>query len=917
MAERPNGVVTLLFTDIEGSTGILQRLGDRYADLLSDHHRLLREAFDHHEGYEVDAAGDGFFVVFPSPEDGLAAALAGQRALMAHAWPAGEPLRVRMGLHTGDPTWTSVGYVGLHVHRAARIGNAAHGGQIVLSKACGDLVREPIRSSLELRNLGEHHLNGLLDPEHILQAVVDDLPREFPPLRSRSVRSAKLGAHLSEIIGRSREIEELSRLLADETTRLVTLHGTGGTGKTRIAMELSGRLEERFANGVHFVDLAPLQDAGHVAETIATSIGLRPEPDRDAVESLIEYLASRESLVVLDNFERVVDAADLVQDLLTRCPSLVFLVTSRTALRLRAEREYALAPLEAPKATASAHEITASPAVALFVERAEAVDPGFETGPDALVAIAAICRALDGLPLAIELAAARVKLFSPKALLPLLEHRLDVLTDGARDLPSRQRRLRDCIAWSYDMLDARDQSLLRALSVFSGGFTIEAAGFVCEPSVDGLGILEGVTSLMNQSLLRRESREEGEPRLRQLETIREFGRERLVDASGEVACRLRHAEYYRNVARAAEPKLGGESQLQELARLEGELENIRAALDWGLQEKDAAEVSLDLAGSLVTFWWHRHVSEGRQRLQELLAAPANQNSRYRARGLVRAGFLSFYEGDVETCEALAGESIDLCRSFERRTGTLATGLSLIARVASSREEHTRALESAAESVAITRQLGGGWPLTIALGALGDVAFATDDRAVAEASWEESVQVFRALGEKWLIAAPIARLGDLAVRQGDGPRAQKLFEESIGLWRSAGNGAGTSQAIAGVGRLAMLEGDWQRATDSFRESLLLAQQLGSVGEYSWGLAGMAAARVAAGDHEVACRLFAAADALGRGAGHSMHSFYQNELASSLEKLQAAVEPSRYEALSREGSAQSATEAVALALGVSRV
>jgi predicted ATPase/class 3 adenylate cyclase len=910
MADRPNGVLTLLFTDIEGSTGILQKLGDGYIELLSHHHRLLRDAFERHRGYEVDAAGDGFFVVFPTPEDALGAALYGQRALTGHAWSEGVELRVRMGLHTGDPIWTSVGYVGLHVHRAARISSTAHGSQVVLSKACAELVREPFRNTLTFRDLGEHHLEGLLDPEQIFQAVVADLPSDFPPLRSRSVRAKKTRPQLAPIIGRSGEIEELSNMLSDPNTRLVTLQGTGGTGKTRLALELASCMEAHFANGVHFVDLAPIEDPARVAQTIAASIGLRTDVQRDPAASLIEFLAPRRTLIVLDNFERVVDAAELLLDVLTRCPLVVFLVTSRVALRLRIERGYPLAPLAVPKPQAAGDAIAASPAVALFLERARATDPWFDASPSALQAVAAICRALDGLPLAIELAAARVALVSAEDLLPMLEHRLDMLTDGARDLPARQRRLRDCIAWSYDALDVRDQALLRALSVFRGGFTIDAADAVC--AIEGDSILGGVTSLMNQSLLRRESVEDGKPRLGLLGTIADFGREQLVAAAEESAARLRHADYYRRAARIAEPKLAGESQFRELARLESELENIRAALDWGLQEPSASDVALDLAASLLMFWWHRYIGEGSRRLQQLLDVPANKNSRHRARALAHASFLSIYEGNAATCERLARESVELCRGFARPTGTLSTGLGLMARVASSRGEHAVALASAAESVAVARALGGGFPLNIALGALGDVAFATDDRVLAEASWNESVEGFRRLGEKWLIAAPLARLGSLAVRRGDPERARRLFEESVGLWRAAGNGAGTPQAIAGVGRLAVFEGDWTRAAATSRESLLLAQQLGSRGEYCWGLAGIAEASVAAGNYETACKLFAAADVLGRAAGHSMHSFFEHEFVPSLGRLRNSIDAARYAVLTDEGAALSPAQAIVLAL-----
>jgi non-specific serine/threonine protein kinase len=447
--------------------------------------------------------------------------------------------------------------------------------------------------------------------------------------------------------------------------------------------------------------------------------------------------------------------------------------------------------------------------------------------------------------------------------------------------------------------------------VFRGGFTIDAAQAVC--AIEGDSILSGVTSLMNQSLVRRESVEDGKPRLGLLETIGDFGREQLVAAAEEPAVRLRHADYYRRLARIAEPKLAGSTQFRELARLESEVENIRAALDWGALEPSASDTALDLAASLLVFWWHRYIGEGSRRLQQLLDVPANKNSRHRARALAHASFLFSYDGNATACERLATESVELCRGFARPTGTLATGLGLIARMASSRGEHAVALASAAESVAVARALGGGFPLNIALGALGDVAFAINDQVLAEASWSECVEGFRRLDDRWLIAAPLALLGSLAVRRGDPERARRLFEESLGLWRAAGNGAGTPQAIASVGRLAMFEGDWTGAAATARESLLLAQQLGSRGEYCWGLAGIADASVSAGNYETACKLFAAADALGRDAGHSLQSFFEHDFAPSLAKLRNSIDATRYELLTVEGAALSSARAVALALG----
>ncbi len=481
MSQLPAGTVTLLFSDIEGSTRLLQRLADRYAEVLREHHRLLRLAFGAWDGIEVDNQGDSFFVAFPAAADAVVAAVTAQRALAGHPWPDGVSVRVRMGLHTGEPINIGERYIGVDVHRAARVGAAAHGGQVLLSRTTADLVARALPVGVALRDLGPHRLKDLEHPEHLYQLVVEGLPADFPPLRTLDSRPNNLPLAPTPFVGREREVAQVVALLRHADVRLLTLTGPGGTGKTRLGQRVAAELLDDFPDGVWFVDLAPITDPALVAATIARVLGVQEGADQPLVASLIEQLREKRLLLVLDNFEQVVGAALQVAEVLAACPGLKVLVTSRVALRLSREHEYPVPPLALPdpRRLPPLDRLSQYEAVRLFIERAQAVKPDFAVTNENAPAVAEICHRLDGLPLAIELAAARVKLLPPRALLARLGHRLQVLTGGARDLPARQQTLRGAIDWSYRLLAPEEQALFARLAVFVGGRTLEAAEAVC------------------------------------------------------------------------------------------------------------------------------------------------------------------------------------------------------------------------------------------------------------------------------------------------------------------------------------------------------------------------------------------------------------------------------------------------------
>ena len=540
MRELPTGTVTFLFTDIEGSTRLLEEHGERYAELLAEHRRVVREACERHGGVEVDTQGDAFFFAFPTAPGGLEAAREAQAALS---------IPVRMGIHTGTPLVTAEGYIGSDVHKAARIAATGHGGQVLVSEATCELV-----GGAQLRDLGEHRLKDLAQPVRLYQVG----EREFPP--PRSLNQTNLPAQPSPLIGRKRELQDLVPLVADE--RLVTLIGPGGSGKTRLALQTAAELVERFSGGVFFVSLATVSDPELVLPTVAQTIGAR--------NGLAEHVSDRELLLLLDNLEQVVHAAPRLSRLLERCSKLHLLCTSRIRLRIAGERDYSVEPL--PEADA----------VTLFRERAAISEPA--------AAVYEICRRLEGLPLAVELAAARTRLLPPEKLLERLDKALPVLTGGRRDAPERQRTLRATIEWSYDLLEREEQELFRRLAVFAGGFTVEAAEHVAGAELDTL------ESLLDKSLVRRwES-----TRLGMLDTVGEFATERLEDPGEEDEFRRRHANYYAVVAEQAAPRLVEAGAAECLEMLYADHANFRAALGWSATHAEPLQVRLSAA--LWRYW---------------------------------------------------------------------------------------------------------------------------------------------------------------------------------------------------------------------------------------------------------------------------------------------------------------------------
>jgi predicted ATPase/class 3 adenylate cyclase len=660
MTELPTGTVTFLFTDIEGSTRLLREIGTRYERVLEDHGEVLRAAISGAGGVAVSTYGDSFFAVFRDPADAVRAAVAAQRGLAARDWSHGQPLRVRMGLHTGEGRLGREGYVGIDVHRAARIAGAAHGGQVILSDVTRRLVETALPFGVKVRHLGEHRLKDLAEPERLHDLDIEGLAAEFPPPRTIDARPSNLPAEMTSFVGREQEIAEIERLL--EGTRLLTLTGTGGSGKTRLAIRVASRLLGSFADGVCFVDLSTVADPAVVPSTVAKALGVPEDGGRPVLDAVKDHLRHHELLLVVDNFEQVLDAARLISDLLAAARRTKVIVTSRIVLSLPGEQEFVVLPLAPPDPDSLPDIATLrrSDAVRLFTDRARAVVPGFDIDQDNGRAVAAITARLDGLPLAIELAATRTKVLSPDQMLERLADRLAPLSSRSRTLPDRQRTLRGAIAWSYDLLDEAERRLFARLSIFSGGWTLASAEAVCDPGT-GLDVVDGLSSLVDKSLIRR-SDAGGDVRFSMLETIRQFGQEQL-QARGDLDLMLRrHGEYYLALAIQAEPHLVADDQVEWLDRCDLEHGNMREALRWAI-ETGRVERAQEAAGALWRFWQQRgHIAEGARWFDEILGHPAGGGTTAaRAKALIGAGGIGWWQRDREAAGRFYSEALEVER----------------------------------------------------------------------------------------------------------------------------------------------------------------------------------------------------------------------------------------------------------------
>jgi predicted ATPase/class 3 adenylate cyclase len=822
MAAQPQGQVTLLFSDIEGSTRLLQELGrDRYVEALGLHRRLLRSAFERHQGYEVDYEGDAFFVAFASAEQAVAAAAEAQRTLAEAAWPDEKPIRVRIGIHTGEPALDPPKYVGIDVHKAARIMSAGHGGQTLLSRE----TRALLDARLVLRELGEHRLKDFEEPVWLSQLGEG----RFPPLKT--ISNTNLPRPAGSFIGREKDVAEVVSLVRGGA-RLITLTGPGGSGKTRLAIEAAAELVPEFRSGVFWVSLAALRDRTLVTATIAQTLG--------AKDGLAEHIGERESLLLLDNLEQVIAAAPELSQLLSACPNLALLVTSRELLRVQGEVEQPVPPLAEAEA------------VELFCARSR-LGPSTE--------INELCRRLDCLPLAVELAAARARLLSPGQILERLSQRLDLLK-GGRDVEARQQTLRATIEWSYDLLSGEEQRLFHRLAVFAGGCTLAAAEEVCDAELDAL------QSLLEKSLVRR-----GEERFWMFETIRDYALERLRHSNEEDELRRRHAVHFLLLAEEARPELeGGPAQWAWLERLEQERDNLRASLAWA-QEADV-ELGLRMSAALAEFWDIRGpISEARMWLSTLLEHAGTETLELQAAVLPWAGDYALVQGDHEEAQAF-GE----------------------------------------ESLRVARQLGEPLRIGRALHDLGEVAVWRGQYAQARELYEQAISMVSEVG--YTAPGSIHNLGELALIGHDYEQASELFRQALVLFREQGKTPGAAMALASLATVELRRSRYADSLSLLVQSHELSRQLGYDEVSAYCLLELGALLAAQGEgHGAACLLGASEKALER-LGIHLGPADEETRAAAVEAVEALLGDQGRAEAGEFGRSMSIEEAIAHGLQVAR-
>jgi predicted ATPase/class 3 adenylate cyclase len=867
----PTGTVTFLFTDIEGSTRLVQALGDDWVHVLEAHNHLIEKAITENNGVVVKTEGDSFFAVFPAALDALQASVQAQHGLMDHPWPSDGVVRSRMGLHSGLGALGASDYVGLDVHRAARIADSAHGGQVVLSEPTAVLVERSLPEGVSLRDLGKHRLKDLAEPEAILQVVSPGLQSEFPLLRTLDAIPNNLPKLLTSFVGRDRELAEAVRLLG--STRILTFTGPGGTGKTRLSLQVAAEVAAGYPDGVFFVDLAPINDVevipSRILETLGIQVSTREEPPAVRLNS---QLSDKGILLILDNFEQLLEGAPLVAELLRASPRTKVLVTSRAPLRISGEQELPVPPLgiSGVDPGADLETLMHSEAIRLFTDRAMAVRPDFRLTVDNAPAVAKLVGRLDGLPLAIELVASRLRLLPVDQILSRLSGRM--LSSGSVDLPARQRTIESAIAWSYELLAEPERKLFARFAIFSAGARLEEVEAVCGPTEElGEEVIDSLSTLVEQSLIRRVDAE-GRLRFRMLHVIQEFALERLTESGEAAAIGRRHLETYAAYVESVAPELLGRDRRMWLDLLEQDQDNLRAALDWAV-ESGEADLAFRLSSAAWRLWQARgHLHEARRRLDDVLAIEGGE-PRNRAKALEALGGILWWQSDLVS-----------------------------------------ALEIYRETVRMHRILGDWKELA---NALYNVSLATvftqeDGREAAAAALDEAGALYRDLGD-------IGGLGDVewawgnvaAYEDKDVPGAIAHMKKSIEYYEQAGNEFGMGWGLFEVGHLSRGLGEYDQAWGYLSRGLTLFAEHRDVSGVVLLLAGSAGLALVLGDRDRAHRL--------AGAFHGLRISSGTEIVLNEMNRIEALDYATMEALSgeaaipyREGRAMSLEAAVAYAL-----
>jgi len=949
----PSGTVTFLFTDIEGSTRLAQQYPDAMPSLLARHYEILNQAIQTHNGFVFQIIGDAFCAAFHSASDALNAALDSQRLLQNEAW-APAPIKVRMGIHTGAAQLTDENLYSGYTTLASsqRIMSAGHGGQILVSGVTRELVRDALPAETELLDLGEKRLKDLLRPEHLYQLNISGLITTFPPLKTLDSFNTNLPQQLTSFIGRENEITEVKQEL--ESHRLVTLTGSGGTGKTRLSLQVAADLLDQFPHGVWFVELAPITDPDLIPQTILSTIGVQAQQGKTPIDVLKEYLHEKQTLIILDNCEHLVSAsAHVVNTLLNAALRLKVLASSREAVGVKGEVSYPVPSLTLPniKQLPTIESFSQYEAVRLFIDRALLVAPHFAVDKDNARHIAQICYRLDGIPLAIELAAARVKMLSVEQISNRLDDRFRLLTGGARTALPRQQTLRALIDWSYNLLSEQEQVLFRRLAVFAGGWTVESAEAVCGfGGIESVDVLDLLSHLVDKSLITVETNRK-EFRYRRLETIRQYAREKLFETEEAIQIRDRHLDYFRTLAEKAEFEIVNADQVEWLKRLQDEFTNIRTALDWS-QEKQV-EDGLRLGSAIWRFCLrYGYTNEIVEKLNQLLQHPqASKRTVARAKTLYMLTILAIWQsGQMDRARqiALAEECLSIYRELGNPEGE-AAGLYAMG-VGHHRYGDPEALSYLLQSLAIYRSINNKTDICDVLIVISQVSSDPIQRRVC---LKEALALSRERGDVITMAGALDNLGNLATSLGNFPEARAYFEESLELQRplgapgyiatlayfhalaiyegnlvqarilcdevcALGKQTGMTQSwqylwvLVGLGYIELREGNMAQAKVIFGQSIQQNQKADRIGFVVYAIEGLAGLHLRQEQFERAARLFAWADAMRDQIGDHRPPVEQNSVDNDLAVIHSQLNDEEFAELSANGRTMSTEQAIALAL-----
>lgn len=869
----PTGSVTFLFSDIERSTRLLYGIGDAYARLIDRHHELMRAAIAEGGGIEVATEGDSFFAVFPSAVGAVRAAASAQVALAEEPWPGGVDVRVRMGLHTGEGRLGGDSYVGLDVHRGARLAAAAHGGQTLLSGATAEMVRGALPDGATLVDLGPHRLPDIEQPERVFQLSIESLGLRFPPIRSSAER--RLPVPLASLVGRDDDLRSARSVLLEPQVRLLTITGPGGIGKTRFAIELALLVEAEFPGGVRFVDLSSVVDPGLVLPAVGRALGVLDVEGREISQAIAAFVGASEILVVLDNLEQVITTGVELAAILERTTNLEFVVTSREPLRVRGEHEFPLSPLPIPDRGSPIEVLEAVPSVELFVQRARAVTPDFEMSEQNADTLAELVRRLDGVPLAIELVAPKLRFLTPAALLDRLVLGLGVFAEAPRDMPERHHNMRAAIAWSFELLSEQERKLFRRLGVFSGGWTLEAAQEVCaDREFQREQVLDLLTDLVTKSMVTFYLDSGGEPRYRLLETIRRFAADELSAAGETEPAHDAHLQWCLRLVRAHEKAFEHSDFPSALDALEEERHNIRVALEWALSSQSRIGTGLEIAGLLWSYWDVRgYVTEGLGWLDRLLEGPgAGEPTEARALALDARGWLGRLHPQTSTSEAVFAEAEQLWR----KTGNvrrLAWSISMHAMITFNAFQPDRAMQQFDEGARLAREAGD----------------------------EQLLEIWCQFG-----------LAHVHWMQGETEVARELLERSLAFARKWHHTWAAGHALFSLGLLDWLGGDLPAARSRQLESLALRRDMRDLRGIADCLGSIALLLATAGEHGTAAALLGAAEAQRQATGHALVPWQRPFFEQAIGTCQEALGPERFAEARAEGYRLSREQAIELAL-----